>query len=315
MRDLETISVALTAAETGHLVFATLHTQDAAQTIDRVIDVFPPHQQAQVRTQLGRRAPGRRLPDAAPSAPTARAAPSPPRSSSPRPPSATSSARARRTRSTRRCRPAREQGMHTMDQHLAELVKTGQDHLRDRPREVPPRRGLQPADRPVLRRLAGCRRPGRPGQHGRLLVRRQALLMADRDEDVRVRGPGHARQDRQGSRRGARTRRPSPTGCATMGLAAVSITEVEHRRPQHGDQHPRLRRNKITLKDLAIMSRQLATMIDSGLSLLRALTHPRGADRDQALAKVLAQVRNDVEIGTVVLRRRSASTPTSSRRS
>ncbi len=52
MRDLETISVALTAAETGHLVFGTLHTQDAAQTIDRVIDVFPPHQQQQIRVQL-----------------------------------------------------------------------------------------------------------------------------------------------------------------------------------------------------------------------------------------------------------------------
>jgi twitching motility protein PilT len=52
LRDLETISVALTAAETGHLVFATLHTQDASQTIDRVIDVFPPHQQNQVRAQL-----------------------------------------------------------------------------------------------------------------------------------------------------------------------------------------------------------------------------------------------------------------------
>ena len=52
MRDLETISVALTAAETGHLVFATLHTQDAAQTIDRIIDVFPAEQQAQIRTQL-----------------------------------------------------------------------------------------------------------------------------------------------------------------------------------------------------------------------------------------------------------------------
>ena len=52
MRDLETISVALTAAETGHLVFATLHTQDVAQTIDRVIDVFPPGQQQQVRVQL-----------------------------------------------------------------------------------------------------------------------------------------------------------------------------------------------------------------------------------------------------------------------
>ncbi len=52
MRDLETISIALTSAETGHLVFATLHTQDAPQTIDRVIDVFPPHQQHQVRAQL-----------------------------------------------------------------------------------------------------------------------------------------------------------------------------------------------------------------------------------------------------------------------
>jgi twitching motility protein PilT len=52
MRDLDTISTALTAAETGHLVFATLHTQDAPQTIDRIIDVFPPAQQAQIRVQL-----------------------------------------------------------------------------------------------------------------------------------------------------------------------------------------------------------------------------------------------------------------------
>ena len=52
MRDLETTQIALTAAETGHLVLSTLHTQDAAQTIDRVIDIFPPHQQEQVKTQL-----------------------------------------------------------------------------------------------------------------------------------------------------------------------------------------------------------------------------------------------------------------------
>lgn len=52
MRDLDTISIALTAAETGHLVFSTLHTIGAAATIDRVIDVFPPHQQQQVRIQL-----------------------------------------------------------------------------------------------------------------------------------------------------------------------------------------------------------------------------------------------------------------------
>jgi twitching motility protein PilT len=52
MRDLETISTAITAAETGHLVFATLHTQDAPQTVDRIIDVFPSAQQSQIRVQL-----------------------------------------------------------------------------------------------------------------------------------------------------------------------------------------------------------------------------------------------------------------------
>lgn len=52
MRDLETISAAITIAETGHLVFATLHTNGASQSIDRIIDVFPPHQQSEIRTQL-----------------------------------------------------------------------------------------------------------------------------------------------------------------------------------------------------------------------------------------------------------------------
>lgn len=52
MRDLETIHLAITAAETGHLVFATLHTVDAVQTVDRIVDVFPTHQQQQVRMQL-----------------------------------------------------------------------------------------------------------------------------------------------------------------------------------------------------------------------------------------------------------------------
>ena len=52
LRDLETIQAAITAAETGHLVFATLHTNDAPQTVDRIIDVFPAHQQEQVRSQF-----------------------------------------------------------------------------------------------------------------------------------------------------------------------------------------------------------------------------------------------------------------------
>ena len=74
MRDLETISTALTAAETGHLVFATLHTQDAPQSIDRIIDVFPAHQQQQVRVQLASRAAGHLHPAAAPDARRRRAA-------------------------------------------------------------------------------------------------------------------------------------------------------------------------------------------------------------------------------------------------
>ena len=52
MRDIETIETALHAAETGHLVFSTLHTLDATETINRIISVFPPHQQKQIRLQL-----------------------------------------------------------------------------------------------------------------------------------------------------------------------------------------------------------------------------------------------------------------------
>ena len=64
MRDLETVEAALRVAETGHLTLATLHTSSAVQTITRIIDVFPPHQQAQVRTQLSLVLGRRRLPDA-----------------------------------------------------------------------------------------------------------------------------------------------------------------------------------------------------------------------------------------------------------
>ena len=74
MRDLETISTALTAAETGHLVFGTLHTQSAAGTIDRMIDVFPAEQQEQVRADDRRLAPGRRHAEPLPDGSTARAA-------------------------------------------------------------------------------------------------------------------------------------------------------------------------------------------------------------------------------------------------
>ncbi|MET4638616.1 PilT/PilU family type 4a pilus ATPase [Mycetocola sp. 2940] len=124
LRDLETISVALTAAETGHLVFATLHTQDAAQTIDRVIDVFPSHQQDQVRTQLAGTLQGVVSQTLVPKA-----------SGSGRvvatevmviTPALSNLIREGKTYQILSAMQAgRDLGMHTMDQHLAELVNSG----------------------------------------------------------------------------------------------------------------------------------------------------------------------------------------------
>ncbi|MCI4656456.1 type IV pilus twitching motility protein PilT [Cryobacterium zhongshanensis] len=125
LRDLETISVALTAAETGHLVFATLHTQDAAQTIDRMIDVFPPHQQGQIRTQLAatlrgvvcqtlvKRANQRGRVVATEILVTT--------------PAIANLIREGKTHQiTSMMQAGGSEGMHTMDQHLADLVDSGQ---------------------------------------------------------------------------------------------------------------------------------------------------------------------------------------------
>ena len=125
MRDLETISVALTAAETGHLVFATLHTQDAAQTIDRIIDVYPAHQQEQTRTQLAAtlqgvvsqtlvpRASGKGRVIATEVLVTT--------------PAISNLIREGKSHQiTSAMQAGRALGMHTMDQHLADLVNEGE---------------------------------------------------------------------------------------------------------------------------------------------------------------------------------------------
>jgi twitching motility protein PilT len=124
MRDLETISVALTAAETGHLVFATLHTQDAAQTIDRIIDVFPPGQQQQVRVQLAGTLQGIVCQT------LARTTNGEGRAVATEVLVATPAVRNLiREGKTHQIYSAMQagakHGMHTMDQHLADLVKTG----------------------------------------------------------------------------------------------------------------------------------------------------------------------------------------------
>ena len=125
MRDLETITTALTAAETGHLVFATLHTQDAPSTVDRLIDVFPGRTAgAGARSDRGH-APGRRHADAATTRGRLAVASPRWRSSFRTTRSGTSSARERSSRSTRSCRPARKRGMQTLEQALADFVVRG----------------------------------------------------------------------------------------------------------------------------------------------------------------------------------------------
>jgi len=124
MRDLETISVALTAAETGHLVFATLHTQDAAQTIDRVIDVFPPHQQQQVRVQLAGALQGVVCQTLAKSADgQGRVVATEVLTATPAIRNLIREGKTHQIYSA--LQAGARHGMHTMDQHLADLVKTG----------------------------------------------------------------------------------------------------------------------------------------------------------------------------------------------
>lgn len=124
MRDLETIQTALTAAETGHLVFATLHTQDAPQTIDRVIDVFPPFQQQQVRVQLAVTLQGVVTQQLLPTTDRmGRIAAAEIMVATPAIQNLIREAKIHQIYSSMQA--GAKHGMHTMDQHLAELVRAG----------------------------------------------------------------------------------------------------------------------------------------------------------------------------------------------
>lgn len=125
LRDIETISTALTAAETGHLVFATLHTQDAGQTVDRIIDVYPPHQQEQVRTQLAatlRAVIVQTL--VAKASGTGRVVATEVMLTNPAIASLIRGGKSHQIRSV--LQSASDENMHTLDQDLARLVRSGQ---------------------------------------------------------------------------------------------------------------------------------------------------------------------------------------------
>ncbi len=124
LRDLESISVALTAAETGHLVFATLHTSDAAQSIDRIVDVFPAAQQQQVRMQLSLTLQGIVCQTLVPLVSGGgRAAAVEIMKMTPAIANLIRSAKASQILTA--MQTGADLGMQTMDQHLAELVNTG----------------------------------------------------------------------------------------------------------------------------------------------------------------------------------------------
>jgi twitching motility protein PilT len=124
MRDLETIQTALTAAETGHLVFATLHTQDAPQTVDRVIDVFPPFQQQQVRVQLAVTLQGVVTQQLLPTPDgRGRVAAAEIMIATPAIQNLIREAKIHQIYSSMQA--GAKHGMHTMDQHLTELVRAG----------------------------------------------------------------------------------------------------------------------------------------------------------------------------------------------
>ena len=195
MRDLETISTAMTAAETGHLVFATLHTQDTPQTIDRIIDVFPPEQQSQVRVAARGRPPGRSSPSSCCRRPTARAAACAAEVLVPTPAVRNLIREGKTHQIYSVLQTGGAPGMQTMDAALAGLVRAGQDH-------APARRAARPRRR---RSCGACWASG--GAACRLDPARWRRL-------AHLRSHGHLRLPRDRPRRRARQgrgrrRRPS----------------------------------------------------------------------------------------------------------
>ena len=281
LRDLETISVALTAAETGHLVFATLHTQSAAQTIDRIIDVFPNSQQEQVRSQLAATLQGvvsqtlvRKMRGDGRVVATEILVATPAISNLIR--------EGKSFQIPSAMQAGRELGMHTLDQHLAELVDAGEITRKD---------AAAKAQDPVtfeqlVRRDAVIGVPA-----GELLITvtttREFAYTARATTGKVVRG-----------KLAALSEAAVVSRLRGMGVAPISIREAGVRTGLDREiALPGLSRG-VRLKDLAIMNRQMATMIAAGLSLLRTLTVVADQTTNRKLAATLRLVLRDVETGS-----------------
>ena len=272
MRDMETIGTALTAAETGHLVFATLHTQDAPQTVDRIIDVFPPAQQGQIRAQLAIGLQGIVTQTLLPTAdgqgrcvaaevlvPT---------------PGVRNLIREGKTHQIYSLiQTGGAEGMQTMDSSLAGLVRAGKITM-----ATAESRSSQPVE---MRRLVqGI--SSAPTRRWWLPDGRRGLHLQGRRRGRRpVQGPA---QGRVQGRRHRAARGPGPEG--------------------HGAARRRSRVLKADLSfgrvkaaELTVMTRQLATMISSGMTLLRAFYVLEDQIENKKLKETVGAVREDIESG------------------
>ena len=269
MRDLETIHMALTAAETGHLVFATLHTQSAPQTVDRIVDVFPPGSRAQIRVMLATTLQAVVTQQLVPTADGSG------RTAAVEMLIATPAVRnlireSKGHQLTSQMQTGGSYGMVTMDQNLAELVRAGRITLETALEQAPNPR--------TMRDLLG-------------IEPRSAV--AD-ERHLRVQGARQRRCHAQGSHRWSE-RALVVAKLREMGYVPVSVT-AQGRSKLTADVSLRTG-GKLDLGDVVIFSRQLATMVSAGLTLIRSLGILADQTESKPLAAVIEAMRSDIERG------------------
>ncbi len=286
MRDLETISTAITAAETGHLVFATLHTQDAPQTIDRIIDVFPPHQQQQVRVQLVDDAEGVVTQQLIPTADGQRTR-RPPVEVLVTTPAVRNLIREGKVHQIYSSMQAGGRyGMQTMDMSLAQHVKAG--HITQ---QLAFERCHDPEE---LQRLMGGAGLGTGAPERRRRPWTWAARAAAAWSWAGCSAWLRPSSTRSATRRG--TWSPAPwwptASCSCCSGCARWATRPSRsaRRRRASTSRSTCSKAKVKLKDLSIFSRQFATMINSGLPILRAMSILAEQTENKLLGETLIDV-------------------------
>ncbi len=272
MRDLETIGTALTAAETGHLVFATLHTQDTPQTIDRIIDVFPPEQQGQVRAQLSVALQGIMTQTLLPTADGAgRVVAAEVLVPTPAVRNLIREAKTHQIYSV--IQTGASHGMQTMDAALVQLVRAGKVN-----RQIAESRAHAPEE---FRRLIGGGRRRLSG--GRVAMATYVFKAMDL---AGVQAKGEVEAD---------SKQAVAEQLKERGLVVVDIAHKYRSKELNIELFSR-----VNAKDLAVASRQLATMVTSGMTIMRALHVLETQTGSKMLRETVASVRHDVEAGLLL---------------